>query len=479
MALAPQLPGVSPATIPVLALLVCGLIAMAVHADAVSSASGAARQLTRSGDNHILTNCNIWSPDSKWIVYDIRSPGPSGGFDGQRIERVNVDTGEVQAIYHSGNGAYCGVVTCHPLRNQVVFILGPEHPTPDFTYGFARRHGVIVDVATGRTSNLDARDLAPPFTPGALRGGSHVHVFSPDGQLVSFTYEDHVLDQLGPERAAGGGQPPADLNQRGIGVSLLGKPVRVDRDHPRNHDGEAFTVLVTRTVNEPRPGSDEISKAFEEGWVGTGGYVRPDGTRQRRALAFQGNVVTAEGRTIAEVFVVDLPDDLTLAGDAPLEGTATRRPAPPRGTTQRRLTFTAGRAHPGIQGPRHWLRSSPDGSRIATLMKDDAGIVQIWLVSPNGGEPVQLTHNPWPIASAFTWDPTGELIAHVMDNSVCVTDTRTGRTMRLTPRTSDDTAPTPDACVVSPDGRRIAYTRPEATGTPRVNQVYVVDIPGR
>ena len=41
--------------------------------------------------------------------------------------------------------------------------------------------------------NLDARDLLPPFTPGALRGGTHVHQFSPDGHVVSSTYEDHVL----------------------------------------------------------------------------------------------------------------------------------------------------------------------------------------------------------------------------------------------------------------------------------------------
>jgi hypothetical protein len=35
--------------------------------------------------------------------------------------------------------------------------------------------------------NLDARDLLPPFTPGALRGGTHVHQFSPDGMIVSST----------------------------------------------------------------------------------------------------------------------------------------------------------------------------------------------------------------------------------------------------------------------------------------------------
>src|SRR5439155_25949486 len=133
-------------------------------------------------------------------------------------------------------------------------------------------------------------------------------------------------------------------------------------------------------------------------------------TRQRRAIAFQGQVVTARGEAISEVFIVDLPEDVTVPGDGPLEGTATRRPLPPKGTVQRRLTDTAGRRHPGLQGPRHWLRSSPDGRRIAFLMKDEDGVVQLWTVSPNGGEPVPVTRNRWDVASAFTWDPDGRRV---------------------------------------------------------------------
>ena len=29
----------------------------------------------------------------------------------------------------------------------------------------------------GVARNLDARDIVAPFTPGALRGGSHVHIY--------------------------------------------------------------------------------------------------------------------------------------------------------------------------------------------------------------------------------------------------------------------------------------------------------------
>jgi hypothetical protein len=134
-----------------------------------------------------------------------------------------------------------------------------------------------------------------------------------------------------------------------------------------------FTVLVTRTVNEPQPGSDEISRAFEESWVGTQGYDRPDGMRQRRALAFQGKVVTADGRAISEAFIVDLPEDVTRVGGGPLAGTETRVPSPPLGVRQRRLTNTAQRKHPGLQGPRHWLRSSPDGSPCRIIVQLEPG----------------------------------------------------------------------------------------------------------
>jgi hypothetical protein len=293
-------------------------------------------------------------------------------------------------------------------------------------------------------------------------------VFSGDGEWVSFTYEDHLLAQFS--------EPSIhhDLNQRNIGVSIPAGPVRAKPGHPRNHNGSHFSVLVTRTASMPKPG--DIVRACEEGWIGTNGYRRADGRVQRRALAFQGHVATEDGKSIAEVFVVDLPEDLTVPGDGPLAGTDTRRPAPPKGAVQRRLTDTAHRKHPGLQGPRHWLRSSPDGSRIAFLMKDDAGIVQLWTISPLGGEPVQLTHNPWPIASAFSWNHDGSALAHVMDNSVFATDATTGVGTRLTRRATDEEAPRPEACVFSPDGRQIAYVRSLPAGGGRYNEVFVVSL---
>ncbi|MEX2671853.1 MAG: DUF3748 domain-containing protein [Phycisphaeraceae bacterium] len=411
-------------------------------------------QITREPAGHVLTHVNAWSPDSCWLVYDKRSDAAGSVFDSPIIERVHVATGEVQSLFRAVNRAHCGVVTCNPVDDRVAFIQGPERPTPDWSYSAYHRHGVSVNVArphVGQT--LDARDLTPPFTPGALRGGTHVHVFSGDGQWLSFTYEDHVLATQDHQHTQ------AEPNQRNVGVSAPAGSVVVPSDHPRNHHGAMFSVLVTRTTSSPAPGSDEISRAYEDAWVGSHGYRKHDGSRQKRALAFQGDVVTRDHQTISEVFIVDIPDDITTPGDGPLQGTATTMPRPPRGTVQRRLTHTADRKHPGIQGPRHWLRSSPDGEHIAFLMKDDAGVVQLWTISPRGGPPAQLTRNVCDIASAFTWSPCGRWIAHAMDNSIFATQLATGRSVRLTPRTDDASAPRPEACVFSPDGSMIAFVR--------------------
>ncbi len=451
-----------------LVLAVLSLILAGVKAIATDASEATETQVTSGRGGRILTNIGVWSPDSRWLVYDTRSDAAGDDFNGTRIEAVNVETREVRLVYESRHEARCGVVTFHPKRWQVVFIHGPENPTPDWTYGPFHRQGVCVDWdQPGVAVSLDARDLSEPMTPGALRGGSHVHVFNGDGTLVSFTYEDHVLALA---RGAGG----ADLNQRNIGVSVVGRPVTVKKDHVRNHDGKAFTVLVSRTENAPRPGSDEIQKAFEEGWVGTNGYVRSDGRRQL-ALAFQGLVINSRGETNSEVYIAELPADLTVPGAGPLEGTAVSRPSPPHGVEQRRLTRTADRRFAGIQGPRHWLRASPDGSAIAFLMKDDDGVVQLWTVSPLGGPQRQITRNEHPIASTFTWSPDGRSLAHTMDRSICLTDVAHGTTRRLTAPTSEREAPRPEACVFSPDGTKVAYLR-NLTDTDglRSNQIFVV-----
>ena len=155
----------------------------------------------------------------------------------------------------------------------------------------------------------------------------------------------------------------------------------------------------------------------------------------------------------------------------PLQGTESELPAPPQGVRQRRVTFTGDRRYPGVAGaPRHWLRSSPDGSQIAFLMKDDGGVVQLWTVSPNGGEPRQVSRSEHDIQSAFSWHPQGGAIALVCDNSVMLCEVAGGRLQRLTQRSAQP--PSADAVVFSPDGKKVAFMR-EIAG---FNQIFVVEV---
>ena len=417
------------------------------------------RQLTYAPQGHLLTNIGAWSPDSAWLAYDTRDSLDGSVFNGQAIQRVHVATGEVETLYRSARGAHCGVVTYHPTLDQVVFILGPEDPTDDWQYGPSHRQGAIVDCDnSGQAKLLDARDLVPDFTPGALRGGTHLHTFSSDGKLVASTYEDALLDKLGYTPTS---VPLHEKNLRAIAVSIIDQPVRVPMTHPRNHSGCSFTILATQLTDSPMPGSDEIMRACEEGWVGVNGYVREDGTRQKYALAFQGTVIGRKGKPVVELFVLDLPErvEQLMQADVSLSGTETTRPKPPKSCRQRRITFTEDRLYPGIASqPRHWIRSTPDGNSLLFLARDLEGVVQLHCVSPNGGAIRQITVDTHSVASAFSVSPDGSHVAYVSDGSIFTVEIASGRSTRLTKSTLQN-PPRPEACLYSPDGSKIAYMR--------------------
>lgn len=390
------------------------------------------KQITTAPRNHQLTNTQTWTPDSQWLVFDVRPSGAS--FTGDTIERVNLHSGDVEVIYRAPEGAHVGVVTVNPHEDRYVFIHGPENPDADWHYDFHHRRGVIT--ALGKTANLDAMDITAPFTPGALRGGSHVHVFSPNGKNVSFTYNDHVMHEW-----------DARCDLRNVGVAVPYGPVQPQGTHPREYAGSHWCVLVSHTTPEPAPGSDDINRAYEEGWVGDGN------------IAFIGDTLSDKGEKVPELFIVALPDsesDWKEPGDAPLQGTETTLPAPPKGVLQQRLTFTHSRAWPGLVSvPRHWVRSNTQGTQIAFLMRDDAGIVQLWLISPQGGEPQQLTHSATGIQSAFNWHPSGEALGFVLENRIARCDASNGEVTFLT--SGNARCPSADAVVFSPDGKQIAW----------------------
>ena len=390
------------------------------------------KQVTFASRHHQLTNTNTWTADSRWLAFDVRPSGAS--FTGETIERVNVETGEVEVIYRARHGAHVGVVTVHPVQEKYVFIKGPENPDAAWQYDFHHRQGVVAH--NGQVDNLDAMDITAPYTPGALRGGSHVHVFSPNGRLVSFTYNDHVLHERDPA-----------LDLRNVGVASPFGPVTPQGQHPREYAGTYWSVLVSSTTPTPVPGSDEINRAYEEGWVGN------------NRLAFIGDTLSAKGEKVPELFIVELPQDeqgWKRAGERPLQGTPDSMPAPPAGVAQRRLTFTHKKAYPGLANvPRHWVRSHPQGTQIAFLMRDDKGVVQLWLIAPEGGEPRQLTHNASDIQSAFNWHPSGNMLGFVLENRIAQGDAATGKVTFLT--SDHGNPPSGDAVVFSPDGARVAW----------------------
>lgn len=428
-------------------------------------------QLTFGNQGHTLNYTQCFSPDDEWLVYDTRN---EGGLIGSTccIEKVNVKNKSISRVYQTLNqtayGPGVGAVAYNPQKDKVIFIHGIRNSNAANPYGFTRRTGVIVNASKPFKPIFgDARDISPPFTPGALRGGTHAHSWSGDGMWISFTYNDFILDQL----------QKSDLvkDLRTIGVMAPIKKVRVEKDaFGENNNGKYFSVVLATVKEEPQHGSDDIEKAFDEGWIGKDGYINLKGEKQKRAIAFQGDTRDSCGKIVTEVFVVDIPDDITLANpQKPLEGTSITRPNPPSGTVQRRLTFTSERKYPGIQGPRHWLRTSANGKFIYFLMKDNKGIVQIFSVPTIGGEIKEVTHNMFPVQSAFSLSPDGEYVSYAADNSVFITAIKTGKTHRLTERFSDEEKPE-GGMVWSYNGKMIAYNRYIVSNDIKWLQVFIL-----
>ncbi|MGV3764207.1 DUF3748 domain-containing protein [Parapedobacter sp.] len=424
-------------------------------------------QLTCAAQGHTLHNTQVFSKDGRWVVYDTRNDDTRIGSTGS-IEMVNIKTKEVRILYETAHqtddGPGVGAATFSPMQDRVLFIHGIRNADASRPYGMTRRTGVAVDIGyPGKPIFMDARDIAPPFTTGALRGGTHAHSWSSDGKWISFTYNDYVMDQLAKMDTT-----VRDLRTVGIMV-----PCRVDVEEDgtlENNGGTYFSVIVTDVTEDPKAGSDQIDKAFDECWIGRSGYQKPDGSWQHKAIAFQGNVRNEKGKIVTEVFVVDLPADPTEArDDQPLEGTSISRPGIPRGVSQRRVTYTAN----GVEGPRHWLRTTPDGNLICFLAEDKRGITQLFGVSPNGGEIRQVTKNDFPISGQFNIDPMGRWVVYPGDNSLFITALGTGDTYRITDRFTDEGKPV-GAPNWSPNGNAIVYNRYVGLNDERFLQVFLL-----
>lgn len=426
-------------------------------------------QLTTGPKNHCLDNNENFSPDDRFLCYDTR-PEAGAIINGRTIEKVNVESGAVTVLYEAKDavpdlGPGLGAASYSPVADEVMFICG-KPPSTSLRYEKTRRFGRLVAAdGSGESLILDARDVTPPFTPGALRGGTHRHEPDGTGRWIGFTYNDQIMKKQGK-----------DL--RTIGVTERNHPVRVDKDSSgENHDGEGWSVLVVRVTPDPRPGSDEISYAAGDSWVGTHGYRRADGKPQR-ARAFVGRVRDKNGRDVDELFIVDIPEDLTRPGPwGPLEGTEKTFPQPPAGTDQRRLTFTAARKYAGVTGI---VRSSPDGSQISFLMADEQGRQQVFLISPLGGEPRQASVEPEGVRLTPRWHPSGKSIVTVdQRNRLLLISVASGDTFGKSVALTDGSGEPRENFVWSHDGRTIAFNQQVPRGGNVWQQIFTVTFPDR
>lgn len=363
---------------------------------------------------HTLHHNGVFSKDGQWIVFDGRNDDTKIG-ETSTIGIVHVGTGKEKILYRTQNqtiyGPGVGAASFSPVTDKVIFIHGLASANKEKPYAMSRR--TAVGIAINQPNHpffYDARDINSPYTPGSLRGGTHSHSWSGDGQLISFTYNDELID--------------ADLRMVGVMVPFT-KGVSVESAEG-NNNGIMFSCVVTNVVRNPTPGSEQISKAFDECWVGENGYTLETGEHIPYAIAFQGNVLNTEGKQITEVFIVDIDQEKILA-DSLAVGQSGERPQVPKGIQQRRITFSK----KGLSDTRHWLRSSPDGKFIYALAKDQNEFNQLAQIDVSTGDMTLLTSNPFSIDYSFNLNKEGTKIAYVAQNSVYIFDLITGVSTKI------------------------------------------------
>ncbi|MBI5094631.1 MAG: DUF3748 domain-containing protein [Candidatus Hydrogenedentes bacterium] len=429
---------------------------IAVYADIIPAhgESWSLRQLTTDTTaNHGITIAGTpFSADGQWICYDSAKASIR---DASLIKLVNVAAGMQVTVYDAksvpGAGPGVAAVRYFPGEDRrVIFIHGPVKST-GLTYERWRRFGAIVDTRTHALTHADARDVTPPFTPGALRGGTHVHVpGGPSNQWIGFTYDDAVM-------TAEGESIGKNWDVRTVGVTRLGIPVHVDAD-AENWDGAGFSVVLAQVTPDPRPGTDDLRRAEGDCWVGREGYEKEG--KLQMARAFVGTL--SDGAR--DVFVVDIPDDITDAGAAPLEGTKHTYPAPPKGTTLRRLTRVG-----TVSGD---VRSKADGTLLVFHAKDSTAKEQLFSMPTTGGAAVPLTAFADGVNSDACFHSSDQWLAVASGNRLYrVYLVKAGDTPRVESFYDGPLPGPPMNLSFSPDGSRLAMN----LAVNGVQQVFVLE----
>jgi Protein of unknown function (DUF3748)/WD40-like Beta Propeller Repeat len=419
---------------------------------APGTAGAEERQLTYTAKNHNLDSTHNFSGDDLFLCYDTRGLVGSGIGNCQSIEKVDVATGEETVLYAPSESVIgekaapgMGAAYFSAAENKVAFIHGPpvEEVAARGYYDSNNRNGAeVVADGSGRLTWLDTRDVARDrdTTPGAHRGGTHDHEYTPDGKRIGLTYDDFLMPEY----------------DRTIGYLEKNPEVPEGASH--------YFALLVPTVPKDTSKPGEIEKAWGDNWVDAHGYQR----------AFIGKVRSADGVHYEQsLFVVDIPPgtDITTADS----GSATRFPTPPEGVRVRRLT----QSHAdGI------VRCHPDTKRIAYYSGAPDGSKQIFVIPADGAEnhqdpakrPVQVTDFAGGVAGGVRWHPSGNAVAYVANNGVAVAcvkaGTNFGKTVFLTPQGD---APDRRNLVWSHDGKTLAFNKRVPTRDSDGNAVKTCD----
>jgi hypothetical protein len=184
-----------------------------------------------------------------------------------------------------------------------------------------------------------------------------------------------------------------------------------------------------------------------------------------------------EDKPYADVFVVDVPDDVAVPGpDGPLQGTPETYPAPPRGAKVRRLTRTAEHPDAALRGVSGHLRADGSGKWVAFVGKASlrgAVAPQVFAASPSSGDVRRLSGLAGGVGGDLRFSPDGRYVAvSAPDGSVHAIGAREsdwGRARQVAP----SGAASAHNIVISPDSALIAYNRT----IDGVQQVFVTDAP--
>jgi Tol biopolymer transport system component len=121
------------------------------------------------------------------------------------------------------------------------------------------------------------------------------------------------------------------------------------------------------------------------------------------------------------------------------------------------------------------LRSSPDGSSIYFYKKDDLDIIQIYAVSPNGGEIVVITKNDFSPDTTFCLSADGKYLAFGAKEAIYVTSVSNGETILVLPAPTDLNSHLSNINW-SNSGYRIAYNRKVDLNGKSYYQIFTLDL---